>query len=104
MYRPSTYAKGRWLGRSLLDVFVAEFAAHPPSYYAAAIAQGRITVNGAAVEASYLVRNGDALMHRTHRHEPPVMGCAEGELEIVADTSDLLVLENTCFLFMLGHS
>jgi hypothetical protein len=38
-----------------------------------------------------LVRNGDALLHRTHRHEPPVMGCGLGQLEIVADTGDLLV-------------
>ena len=69
-----TIAKGRWLGRSLLEVHTSEFCAHPPAYYAAAIAQGIITVNGNLVGAHYAVRNGDVIEHFQHRHEPPVRG------------------------------
>ena len=87
-----TNAKGRWYGRRLLEVFTAEFAAHKPEYYRAAIDQGRITVNGAAVGLDYVLRGGDAIAHFTHRHEPPVRGLGQGELEVVADTPQLLAV------------
>ena len=33
----STYAKGRWLGKKLLDVFATEFKSKPREYYINAI-------------------------------------------------------------------
>lgn len=33
-------AKGRWMGRTVLDVCVSEFAANPPAYYEEAIKNG----------------------------------------------------------------
>ena len=32
-YHYQTYAKGRWLNRTIEDVFLKEFADRPPSYY-----------------------------------------------------------------------
>lgn len=40
-----TYCKGRWVGRSLLDVFSTEFRAQPLAYYRAAARAGRLRLN-----------------------------------------------------------
>lgn len=40
-----TYCKGRWVGRSLLDVFSSEFRAQPLDYYRAAASAGRLRLN-----------------------------------------------------------
>ena len=58
-----TRAKGRWLGRELLEVFSSEFGAHPVEYYKNAIETGNITVNENPVETTYIVRNHDLIQH-----------------------------------------
>ena len=74
VYEFATHAKGRWLGSTLIQVFEREFGAFPTAYYKAAIASGRITVNDRVVKPDHSLRNGDHIVHRTHRHEPPVSG------------------------------
>ena len=37
VYEFSTYAKARWFGRELLEVFSKEFGANSPEYYRDAI-------------------------------------------------------------------
>lgn len=62
-----SYAKGRWLGRELLEVLTKEFGAHPSSYWKAAIKGGHVRINNAVVQENYIFRNSDELLHRTHR-------------------------------------
>ncbi len=62
-----TYAKGRWLGRTLLEVLCTEFGAHPPIYWQNSIKCGTVKVNGKPVDQSYVLKNGDKFLHRTHR-------------------------------------
>ena len=69
-----TFAKGRWIGRELLEIFTREFGGHPRNYWINAIEGGRVKVNSKVVNKSYRLKNGDAILHRTHRHEPPVFG------------------------------
>ena len=45
----TTFVKRRWIGKSLLDVFSAEFKAFSSDYYTRAITDGRITCNGKIV-------------------------------------------------------
>ena len=71
-YNFSTYAKGRWEGRTLIDVYSTEFGSYPRSYYETAISQGRILVSDQKVPCSYIVKGGDVLSHTVHRHEPGV--------------------------------
>lgn len=40
-----TYCKGRWIGKSLLEVFSSEFRAEPLEYYVMASKLGRIRLN-----------------------------------------------------------
>ena len=71
-YTFSTFAKSRWIGRTLIDVYHDEFGSYPRSYYDAAIKSGRILVSGKLVSCDYLVKQGDELTHTVHRHEPAV--------------------------------
>ncbi|ETW10500.1 hypothetical protein, variant [Aphanomyces invadans] len=81
-----THAKQRWFGRTLLEIFTAEFGSFSPEYYALAIESGRITLNGNLVPPTTVVKNGDLLCHKTHRHEPPVSG---DDIQIAHETVDL---------------
>jgi 23S rRNA-/tRNA-specific pseudouridylate synthase len=68
------YCKARWIGRSLHSVFCAEFGAHDATYFESAIRLGCIAVNGLVQSPGYVLRDGDRIEHRLHRHEPPVPG------------------------------
>lgn len=45
-----TYCKGRWIGKSLLEVFKSEFRAESIEYYQKAAKEGRIRLNETPVE------------------------------------------------------
>jgi len=83
-----SFAKGRWLGRELLDVLTLEFGAHSPQYWRDAISNGFVRINGKKVSGDYKFRNGDDFAHLTHRHEPPVMG----NVTFVGETASLLAV------------
>lgn len=63
-----TFAKGRWIGREVIEVFCREFGAHPPSYWINALRNGQVRINGRIVSADYKFKNSDALLHRAHRY------------------------------------
>jgi 23S rRNA-/tRNA-specific pseudouridylate synthase len=72
LYNFETFAKQRWCGRTIKDVFDQEYGGFSPGYVGAAIERGLIAVNGKSVEPDYVVKNGDFIVHKTLRHEPPV--------------------------------
>ncbi|XP_038067185.1 RNA pseudouridylate synthase domain-containing protein 2-like [Patiria miniata] len=74
VYVFETHIKGRWMGRSVLDVFKGEFRMETPEYYKKAISYGLITINGQRVSADKILRNNEYLRSMVHRHEPPVTG------------------------------
>lgn len=45
-----TYCKGRWIGKTLLEVFSSEFRAEPLDYYKKAVKEGRIRLNEIPVD------------------------------------------------------
>ncbi|KAJ2777501.1 RNA pseudouridylate synthase domain containing protein 2 [Coemansia javaensis] len=81
----ATHAKGRWVGRPLLDVLTHEFRDRTAEYYEAAIDRGLIELNGQRAGRATVVRDNDLLTHHVHRHEPPVS--ARG-LAVVRETDD----------------
>lgn len=68
----STFAKARWIGKTILDVFVSEFGSYPVLYYKTAIKEGQILVSGKRVDCDYKIKGQDELSHTVHRHEPAV--------------------------------
>ncbi|KAJ2550667.1 DRAP deaminase [Coemansia sp. RSA 1933] len=89
-HKYATHAKGRWVGRSLFEIFSQEFRDRSADYYEAAIRQGLIELNGDKVEPSTVVRNGDLVTHYIHRHEPPV---GTKPIRIVEEKDGLLVVD-----------
>lgn len=45
-----TYCKGRWIGKTLLEVFSSEFRTEPLDYYKKAVKEGRIRLNEVPVD------------------------------------------------------
>ncbi|OEU20571.1 pseudouridine synthase, partial [Fragilariopsis cylindrus CCMP1102] len=94
-YTYTTYAKGRWEGRTILDVYSTEYGAYPNSYYVTAISQGRILVSDTKVSTSYIIKGGDILSHTVHRHEPgvAVQSDVEPYVTVVEETDELLIVD-----------
>eukprot|EP01063_Lacrimia_lanifica_P018827 TRINITY_DN2577_c1_g1_i9.p2 TRINITY_DN2577_c1_g1~~TRINITY_DN2577_c1_g1_i9.p2 ORF type:complete len:296 (+),score=116.83 TRINITY_DN2577_c1_g1_i9:49-888(+) len=72
-YDLETHVKGRWVGRTLLDVFLKEFPHHSEAYYKTAIELGRILIDGWETSAEHKVQHNEKLTHSLHRHEYPVL-------------------------------
>lgn len=85
-----SWAKGRWFNQSLISVFRREFRDRPAAYYSHACQAGLIRVNDVKVDEGYLVKQGDRIQHRIHRHEPVIL--AEPEPEILHVAEGLLVV------------
>lgn len=85
-----SWVKGRWRGRTLLDVFVTEFRAYTPEYFRDAIADGRIQVAGQIVPPDHVLQHGQQIVHKVHRHEPPV---AAAPVRIVGETEGFVAVD-----------
>jgi tRNA pseudouridine synthase 9 len=85
-----TYAKERWLGRSILDVFLKEFRDRPARYYNMAIERDLITINGEPCGLEQIVKSSDLIGHKLHRHEPPVTA---QEIKVLHRNEGLLVID-----------
>ncbi|KAJ2313553.1 DRAP deaminase [Coemansia sp. RSA 2704] len=90
-HRFATHAKGRWVGRTIFDVFTQEFRDRPKEYYAKSIEKGVIEINNQTVAKDTVVRNGDLVTHFIHRHEPPI---TTEDIGIVRETEDGLLAIN----------
>jgi len=90
------YAKGRWVGLDLLTILCKEFGSHPRSYWVDVISLGNVLINDRKVSSDYVMRNGDRLLHRSHRHEPPIVG----EIKLLGETSDLIAVSKPASLPM----
>jgi tRNA pseudouridine synthase 9 len=90
----NTFAKQRFLGKTLVNVYNDEFRDRPVDYYRNAILKGDIIVNGKRVPEeevdTIILSNGDLITHTTHRHEPPVNAQAIG---IVYEDDEIMVID-----------
>ncbi|KAJ3327812.1 RNA pseudouridylate synthase domain containing protein 2 [Blyttiomyces sp. JEL0837] len=86
-YVHKTHAKGRWVGRKILEVFTTEFQDQNAEYYVRVIhdihPQSRVMHD-------YVIKNGDLVCHAVHRHEPPI---SAAPIKIVYQGDDLLVID-----------
>uniref|UniRef100_H3BCU7 Pseudouridine synthase n=2 Tax=Latimeria chalumnae TaxID=7897 RepID=H3BCU7_LATCH len=91
-----TYCKGRWVGKSLLQVFSSEFRAEPVEYYRAAAQLGRIRLNGEPVtDLGIILKDNDFMRNTVHRHEPPVTA---QPIEILAENAEVVVVDKPASL------
>lgn len=83
-----TFVKGRWIGRTLLDIYTQEFKQAGDDHLEA-IETGSITVNGKPATPDLVLKDGMMLSHKCHRHEMPVLA---DPIEILLDTPEVLVI------------
>ncbi|XP_066540237.1 RNA pseudouridylate synthase domain-containing protein 2 [Hoplias malabaricus] len=92
----TTYCKGRWVGKTLLEVFNSEFRAEPLDYYKKAVKEGRIRLNETPVDdLNITLKNNDFMRNTVHRHEPPVVG---RPLEVLVDDGEVVVVDKPASL------
>ena len=86
-------AKGRWFGKTLIDVLSSEFKSYTREEYIRRVQLGndfQLMRNGLSLDPFCdPIRSGDTLIVRQHRHEPPVkQWCSPPDLELMQnDTS-----------------
>lgn len=85
-----TFCKQRWRDRKLLDIFTTEFRDKDENYYKKAIQEGQVYLNKQQATLDSIVRNGDLISHRTHKHETPVTARKIG---IVYEDDELVVVD-----------
>lgn len=98
-YQYRTFSKERWFGKSLLTVLCTEFRDRDREYYVKAIEEGRIRLfhpnqpsETLTIDQSgeRVIRNGQVLTHRVHRHEPPVSSQSS---QIIYRDEEILVVD-----------
>ncbi|CAD6198777.1 unnamed protein product [Caenorhabditis auriculariae] len=86
-----SHAKGRWIGRKMVDVFSQEFLSTNKNYAKVACKLGRIFVNGVqTVDCDYVMTSRDYIEHYAHRHEHPVR---DMPIKVISESDDLLVVD-----------
>lgn len=89
-YTYLTYCKERWRNRTLIDIFTNEFRDREESYYRSAIVEGKVRLNDKIAAIDTIVKNGDLIIHKIHRHEPPV---SSKEIKILKQFNDLIIID-----------
>ncbi|SCU97144.1 LANO_0E15280g1_1 [Lachancea nothofagi CBS 11611] len=104
----TSFAKGRWLKRRLLDVLADEFKSHSREEYAKGIERGEFQIirDDCALSSAHTlvteIQNKDVIRTTFHKHEPPVRQWSSDErsqsektiggIQIVHECNDLLVI------------
>lgn len=84
------FCKERWRDKKLVDIFTKEFRDRPSEYYVDVISQGGVIVAGQPSTLDTIVRNGDMIIHKVHRHEPPV---SSKPIKVVFQDDDLMSID-----------
>lgn len=85
-----TFCKERWRDKKLVDVFTSEFRDREPEYYKRTIANGEVCLNDKTADLSSIIRNGDLITHRVHRHEPPV---TSRQIKVIFEDDNIMVID-----------
>ncbi|GIY36541.1 RNA pseudouridylate synthase domain-containing protein 2 [Caerostris extrusa] len=88
-FKHSTYCKGRWVNRTLIDVYSNDFSLFPKEEIERRISTGILKVNGKIVNYDYKLKHSDVLSSEVHRHELPILAWA---IEVIFEDDDVLVI------------
>jgi len=85
----TTYTKGQWVGKTLLEVFGNEVRDHSSDEYERSIEKGFLTVNHERVKSDYVLKHNDMIMNLVHRHEVPVVS---DKIDIIFQDENIVVI------------
>ncbi|CAI5710051.1 unnamed protein product [Hyaloperonospora brassicae] len=95
VHRFALFAKGRWTGHTLRELFAREFPTLSSAYCAQAVHLGLVRVNGSATRLESVLQSGDFLEHWKHRHEPDVHCPLTGDPQQQQQLIDATALSST---------
>ncbi|XP_052815592.1 pseudouridylate synthase RPUSD2-like isoform X1 [Mya arenaria] len=93
-----TFVKGRWIGRTLIDIYSTEYQGTSLEDHVTVsflglfiknIENGLVTVDGKRVTPEFKLQSNQLIENKLHRHEGPVL---DTPIQIIADTEDVLVV------------
>ncbi|ODV60019.1 bifunctional DRAP deaminase/tRNA pseudouridine synthase RIB2 [Ascoidea rubescens DSM 1968] len=88
-YTYNTYCKLRWRGKNVVDVFQREFRDKSGEHYRRKIEEGKVTINKQVAKLDTILKDGDLITHKIHRHEPAV---SAKEIQIIYENKDMVVI------------
>lgn len=89
-FKYQLYAKGRWIGKKLIDVLLNEFKQYTEEYFLNGILEGKLKINDKLVDKDYIMKRNDFLAHIVIRKENPII---DKKLDIVFENDDFLVVD-----------
>lgn len=89
-YQYNTYCKLRWRDKKLIDIFIEEFRDRDADFYRKNISAGKVTLDGTPSTIDSVVKNGQLISHKSHRHEPPVTSMP---IRIVHEDNDIIAID-----------
>jgi 23S rRNA-/tRNA-specific pseudouridylate synthase len=89
-FKYQLYAKGRWVGKKLIDVLLNEFKQYDRNYFLTALKNQNLQINQASVEEDYVIQRTDFITHNTTRKENPII---DVKLDIIHDDDDFLAVD-----------
>ncbi|MES1922002.1 hypothetical protein MHBO_003525 [Bonamia ostreae] len=92
-YEFKSFAKRRWFGRTVEDVFEAEFFNFRKENFDKQIENKEIRINDRIVEGNYKFKDNDRLSHRLHYHENPVL---TSDVKIIKENDDYFAVVKPC--------
>ena len=90
-----TYCKGRWVGKTILEVS-NEFIAYSEEYYKRVIENGRITVNEKPCSVDQILKDNDLIIHKAMCVEN--VAVAFPKIKVIGFTRDVVAIDKPCSL------
>ncbi len=84
------FAKGRWIGRKLIEVLLQEFRQYNEEYFLNAIKDGNLKINKYLTNPNHILQRNDFITHKVIRKENPII---DTKLDIIFNNEDFLVVD-----------
>lgn len=100
-YTHETYAKKRWLGRTIPEVFSEEFHHYDAEWICSRLRAGKVKIKRQRLKATtiiaaspdHLFEEGDLLVWKDHKHFAPIV--ADVGIRIVYEDNEIVVVEKS---------
>jgi tRNA pseudouridine synthase 9 len=89
-FKYQIYAKGRWVGKKLIEILINEFRLYNLEYFIKAIRDGKLKIHNKIVEPDYILKRDDFITHIVIRKENPII---DQKLDIVYENEEFLVVD-----------
>jgi 23S rRNA-/tRNA-specific pseudouridylate synthase len=84
------YAKGRWVGKRLIDILTHEFSRFNEDYYLNSIKDEKLKINNKPTFPNYIICRNDLITQKVIRKENPII---DSKIDIIFENEDFIVVD-----------